>query len=168
MRYSWYFVRFKKKSSALPMKLAASNIEHQRYQSTQRIILYVHRKLTAVWIHYYQLERQLLNLLHTLYRQRVERRYMIQYIFVNFALLNLNTIGISVDIKFNFRLCKWVSWWCHRLTISHVFCIYKIFNTFIFFCSNKYIKAYPHIKILQSKHYSAFIQSGYKASFTFS
>ena len=33
----------------------------------------------------------------------------------------------------------------------------------------KHVKACPHIKIDQSgKHYSAFMQSGYKASFTFS
>ena len=45
------------------MKSAASNIEHQRHQSTCRMLLYVHRKRTAVWIHYTLLELQLLNLI---------------------------------------------------------------------------------------------------------
>ena len=48
-------------------------------------------------------------------------------------------------------ICKWVSWWCHRLTLIFVLL--------------KHVKACPHIKIYQSKHYSAFIHSGYKASF---
>ena len=47
------------------MKSAASNIEHRRHQSTCRMLLYDHRKRTAVWIHYTLLELQLLNLLDT-------------------------------------------------------------------------------------------------------
>ena len=45
------------------MKLAASSIEHQKHHSTCRMLLYDHRKWTAVWIHYNLLGLQLLNLL---------------------------------------------------------------------------------------------------------
>ena len=44
--------------------------------------------------------------------------------------------------------------------------VYFFFGIFIFLL--KHVKVCPHIKIYQSKHYSAFIQSGYKANFTFS
>ena len=42
----------------------------------------------------------------------------------------------------------------------------EILNKFHFLL--KHIKACLHFKLYQSKYYSAFIQSGYKASFTFS
>ena len=56
------------------------------------------------------------------------------------------------------KWCKWVSWWCHRLTIFHVFYIQNCehFNFFAQTC--KSISLY---KIYQSKHYSAFIKSWY-------
>ena len=46
-------------------------------------------------------------------------------------------------------ICKWVSWWCHRLTIFHIF-VYKIIEIFHFLAEtgksispyqNKYIRA---------------------------
>ena len=44
--------------------------------------------------------------------------------------------------------------------------VYEILNFLHFLL--KHVKACIHIKLYQSKHYSAFIQSGYKASFTLS
>ena len=44
--------------------------------------------------------------------------------------------------------------------------VYKVLTFLLLLL--KHVKACPNIKIYQSKPYSAFIQSGYKASFTFS
>ena len=57
---------------------------------------------------------------------------------------------------------KWVSWWCHRLTICHVY------YTFLLLLLQIQVKAYPCIKIYQTIHYFSFILSGYKAMFTVS
>ena len=57
------------------------------------------------------------------------------------------------------------------MSLSHLFQIilYKIenFENSIFLLLLKHGKACPYIKIYQNKQYSAFIQSGYKARFTF-
>ena len=48
------------------------------------------------------------------------------------------TFWISIIFIETFReqsICKWVSWWCHRLTIFHVF------------CSQKWWKSYEKIKL---------------------
>ena len=40
--------------------------------------------------------------------------------------------------------CKWVSWWCHRLTIFYVFCIYKMLKIIFFAQTCKCISPYQN------------------------
>ena len=62
MKYSWFSVRFKIHLHLFPWswRHRTSSIKDTR---ACRMLLYVHRKRTAVWIHYYLLGLQLLNLL---------------------------------------------------------------------------------------------------------
>ena len=61
---------------------------------------------------------------------------------------------------------KWASWWCHRLTICHIYYTWNFENFHFFFQIG--VTAYPCIKIYQNIHYFSHFLGGYKARFTFS
>ena len=61
--YYWYFLWIQDRSSAHPMKLAASNIEIKLTKAPVEFFYTSLQKLTAVWNHYCQLALHLLKLL---------------------------------------------------------------------------------------------------------
>ena len=60
-------------------------------------------------------------------------------------------------------ICKLVSWWCHHLTRLAIYFVHNFFFFFLYFAQTCDSMS-PHIKIYWSKHYSASIQRGIKAS----
>ena len=87
------------------------------------------------------------------------------YKLENLVQISNNTVNVN-DLTFleeSIWICKWVD-----DVILSLFCIYFVFKSvkFFFFPPLKLVKACPHIRLYQIKHYFAFIPSGYKVSFT--